>query len=84
MTPSPIIPIANKLKVFEGQSLANFPAIQYYPETEDSRIVAAGIRATINVLWGTEKALTDWADYFWNRGLELETCNFQEIYDRFE
>ncbi len=48
-----------------------------YPDTDESRKIAAGCRATINVLFGsfnTNSARPWWPEYFWDRGLELEPC----------
>lgn len=55
-------------------SLANFPAVQNYPHTEQSRAVAAGIRGSVYSLCGFDSESQEWCDYFWNRGLELEPC----------
>jgi hypothetical protein len=82
----------NKLKIIvsdnrhskEDSSLANFPAIQNYPDTDESRVVGAGIRATINRLVAGGDSSQEWPNYFWNRGLELETCDYQGIYETYE
>lgn len=59
-------------------SLAEFPKIQDYPETEDSKRVGASVRAGINAMAGLK--LTDdnpeWPRDFWNRGLELDACQY--------
>ena len=63
--------VTDKLKVQRGTALANFPAVEKYPETDESRLVASSIRATINGFFG-EMFLgksTPWARYFWNRGI---------------
>lgn len=70
---------ADVLKVAAGLALANFPEIDQYPDTEVSRRVAASIRSTLNVLFGSEihfGGSSDWPHQFWNRGLALETCEF--------
>lgn len=77
--------VTDKLKVFEGTSLANFPEIEKYPHTEESRRIAGSIRDAINVLIGTDCDKTsEWLGYFWNRGLELEPCDFQRIFETYE
>jgi hypothetical protein len=68
---------AGKLKVAPHLALADFPKIEEYPDTERSRQVAASIRATLNQLFGDSKWMasgTDWPVAFWNRGLEIESC----------
>ena len=67
-----------KLVVSPDVSLAKFPEVQYYPNTEVSKQVAASIRDTVNIIFGidvTKDGLT-WPTYFWNHGLELEKCDF--------
>lgn len=70
--------ITNLLKVSDKTALADFPEIEKYPQTEKSKMVASGIRAMINSLGGFEikDAEYKWADYFWNRGLEIEACEY--------
>lgn len=77
--------VTDKLKVFEGTSLANFPKIEKYPNTEESRRIAGSIRAAINGFIGTDCDKTsEWPKYFWNRGIELEPCDFQGIFEGYE
>jgi len=72
--------VTDKLKVFKGLTLANFPEIEKYPHTEESQRVAGSIRSTVISLIGTDSDKTsEWLKYFWNRGLEIEPCNFQII-----
>ena len=65
-----------RLSVSRATSFANFPAVEAYPRTEESRQIAAGCRSVVNVL--LSDSLNDgemsWPGYFWNRGLELEKC----------
>jgi len=69
----------DKLKVFAGTSLANFPAVAEYPRTEDGRKVGSAVRATINMFFGkSEDFLSTWPRYFWNRGLEVDECMFRD------
>jgi len=75
----------NKLKVIvtdHGESptdpkLRNLPAIEQYPKTEESKIVASSVRGTVFGLF--EKNQSEWADYFWNRGLEIEPCDYDGV-----
>jgi hypothetical protein len=68
--------VLGKLQVSSKTSLANFPEIENYPLTEESKKIAAFVRATINGFIGMDLGddLTDWQNYFWNRGLEIEAC----------
>jgi hypothetical protein len=68
--------VTGKLQVARGLSLANFPAIEKYPETEESRRVASGVRMVVNMFIGmARQSPNDWQKYFWNRGLELARAN---------
>lgn len=73
----------NKLRVIvsdernspDDSSLANFPEIERYPNTEESKKVAAAVRMNASMLLHMEKEFsTEWSDYFWNRGLEISKC----------
>lgn len=68
------------LKVFEGLALANFPEIEKYPNTELSEKVAASIRSSIYMFFSEPhyRASSNWPRYFWNRGLEIDGCYFEE------
>ena len=63
----------NKLKVSPGLGLANFPAIEDYPMTEESRMAAASVRSFLTVAL-TRNLPIDWRIAFWNRGRELGSC----------
>jgi hypothetical protein len=67
-----------RLSVFQGSMLAELPALEEYPNSEKSRLVASGTRAAINGFIGSEiKSSTFvWSDYFWDRGKQLEFCEF--------
>ena len=58
--------------------LANFPAIDKFPFTEESQRIASAIRASINVFFGAYQHVGkfSWPKYFWNRGLELQPCDY--------
>ncbi len=67
------------LKVFKGLALANFSAIEKFPNTEESQHVASAARSTVSMFY--EQFRTDnsavWVSYFWRRGLELDDCMFE-------
>ena len=68
------------LKVFKGLALANFPEIEKYPNTELSEKVAASIRSSIYMFFSEPhyRASSNWPKYFWNRGLDIDGCYFEE------
>ena len=68
--------VLGKLKVTSSSALANFPEIENYPNTEESKKIAAFVRASINGFIGMDldDRLTDWQAYFWGRGLEIDNC----------
>jgi len=69
------------LKVSKDLALANFSAIEEFPNTEESHHVASGARATVSMFY--EQFKTDdsavWVSYFWRRGLELDDCMFETV-----
>ena len=65
--------INKKLSVSPGLSLANFPAIEEYPKTDESKKVAAAVRATVSVLLSHDTS-SDWRRYFWSQGRSLGPC----------
>jgi hypothetical protein len=69
---------SGELLVSEASTLAQFPEIDAYPQTEVSLKLAASIRATLNLIGGrffVEKENTYWSEYFWKRGIELTECS---------
>ena len=68
------------LKVFEGLALAKFPEIEKYPHTELSEKVAASIRSSIFMFFNEPHypKSSNWPKYFWNHGLEVDKCYFEE------
>jgi len=68
--------VQGRLFVQRGMAMANFPAVEAYPHTEEARKIASACRATVNMFFGPIDSDPDdsWAGYFWNRGLELEPC----------
>jgi hypothetical protein len=69
---------AGTLKVAKGLPLAEFPKIQDYPDTELSRRIGGSVRATLNMMFGSGYP-QPWSAYFWNRGLQLDECEFNAI-----
>ena len=61
----------------------NLNSLVRYPETEESRKVGAVVCVTCSGLFmhDQEKFGTNWANYFWNRGLELESCEYELPYE---
>lgn len=68
------------LKVFKGLALASFPEIEKYPATKLSKNVAASIRASILMFFNEPyyRKTYNWPKYFWNRGLNIDGCYFEE------
>ena len=65
--------INEKLKVSPNVSLANFPAIEDYPLTEESQKVAAGVRSAVVSLLSLDVP-QQWRNSFWNQGRILSKC----------
>lgn len=72
--------LQDKIKVAAHLPMAKFPEIEKYPDTELSQTIASGVRAMVSGMLGgmDDKANHTWADYFWNRGLEIEPCTHKE------
>ncbi len=75
--------VTQKVALAEGTSLGNLEAVKHFPYTEESQKVAASARAMCNFLIGTTLKEFDsgWARYFWNRGFELEHCEYELPYE---
>jgi hypothetical protein len=71
---------AGALQVHEGLALAEFPEIEGYPHTELSKKIASGVRAVLHVFFDNSnyQASSDWPRYFWNCGLEIDPCYYQD------
>lgn len=67
---------SGRLHVAEGLTLSKYPSVQDYPLTDESRLAAASVRATVVQLLnvGDDGLESSWPVSFWNRGLELEPC----------
>ena len=68
--------VSDMLRVFKGLALANFPAIEDFPSTEESQRVASSVRSAVLLLYERSKVdqSSAWISYFWRRGLELDGC----------
>lgn len=69
-------------KVTEGQSLAHFTEVERYPDTELSEQVASAVRNTTTMFLSTEPHYpvgSPWPKYFWNRGLQIDACEFSDV-----
>ncbi len=69
--------VNDKLRVSAVSALANFPAVQAYPDTDESREVAASIRSLVIALL-SRTAEQSWAIAFWNTGRNLGDCMVNE------
>ncbi|KAF0208115.1 MAG: hypothetical protein FD171_1272 [Actinobacteria bacterium] len=69
----------DRLRVAPGIGLAQLPELENYPDTAESRLVAASVRSAVPLLVRPpeEAYETAWSAYFWNRGLEIEPCRAQ-------
>jgi hypothetical protein len=67
------------LKVNKGLALAELPEVEHYPDTELSQKIAASICAALPAFFGgpLSPQSSIWPRYFWNRGLEIDTCCFE-------
>jgi hypothetical protein len=75
--------VAHKLRVPEGSEIANLEAVTDYPDTEESLRVGASVCATCNMLIGMilKESSSGWSDYFWQRGFEIDDCEYQLPYE---
>ena len=64
------------LKVVAGLALSRFPAVQNYPNSEESKEVAASARGAAAMLTAQCVADEVWPRYFWNRGMVISPCSF--------
>ena len=77
--------ITGKLIVNQGSMLSNLEAITQYPDTEESRMVGSAVRAASLMLGRhtdeDQRAGTEWTRYFWQRGIEITSCDLGAAYD---
>ena len=72
--------ITGMLRFAEGSLLGDIETISDYPKTDESKKVAASIRATLGAvrsLYDNKEAL-EWSTYFWNHGYEISVCEIQK------
>jgi hypothetical protein len=68
------------MRIASDISLPNFAEIEKYPTTTESRRAGSAIRAAMMGLFGPNyETASTWPQYFWNRGLEIEPCDFDLI-----
>lgn len=75
-----IMGITGRLMFAKGQSPGDIEEIFKYPNTEESKKVASGIRATlgaIRTLYDNQEAIK-WSTYFWNHGYEISVCEIEK------
>lgn len=72
----------DSLAVPEGSLLTQLEEIKNYPDTGLSRQVGASVCAICNgqMIMNRERSKGEWVDYFWNRGLEIDACEYQLPY----
>ena len=72
--------LTEMLHVSPETSLAKFPAVADYPDTDLSQRVGAAVRTSIVGFFGTSYDKSEpWPGYFWNRGLEIDPCSFGDM-----
>lgn len=71
-----------RVALMESVSLGNLEALTDYPRTEESQKIGASVRAMCNFLAGNSLGTSDfdWSEYFWDRGFELEPCQYELPY----
>jgi len=71
--------ITGKLILNQGSMLSKLEAITQYPDAEESRIVGSAVRAASLMLGRHtdegQRAGTEWTRYFWQRGIEITSCD---------
>ncbi len=74
--------ISGKIKIFANLDCAHYDPnwILDYPDTENSLKLAGAVRNTINMggIVTDPNSHAKWCKYFWNRGLEISSCEFWE------
>jgi hypothetical protein len=73
----------DSLAIPEGSLLSQIEEVKNYPDTDLSRQVGASVCAMCNgqMVMNLEDGEGEWVDYFWNRGLEVDACEYQLPYD---
>lgn len=71
------------LKVHADSKLLNLKQIEFYPDTEESQLVASSLRASINMFVQNGAFIEvseKWQTYFWNQAYKLEPFNIDNLY----
>lgn len=71
------------LKVDAESSLLNLNQIEFYPDTEESQMIASSLRAAINMFVQDGPFIevsNRWQNYFWNQAYKLEPFNIDNLY----
>ena len=68
--------VNSRLQVASHVGLANLPAIEEYPNTDESLRVAASVSSGVTGLL-TRDVPSDWRHSFWNRGRSLGPCEVE-------
>ena len=68
--------VNGRLQVAPHVGLANLPAIEEYPNTEESLRVAASVRSAVTGML-TRDIPSDWRHSFWNQGRSLGPCEVE-------
>lgn len=68
--------VNDKMKIVRDSALAQLPELIDYPNTELSKMIASGVRASSNIILNKPFITINetWIKYFWNRGIQLEPC----------
>jgi hypothetical protein len=71
--------LTGKLILNEGSMLSKLEAITQDPDTEESRMAGSAVRAASLMLGRHtdegQQAGADWTRYFWQRGIEISSCD---------
>ncbi len=65
-----------RLRLVDGSVMQKLPELKDYPNTQISKMIASGIRASMYAFMNDQfyNSKGNWNKYFWNRGIELEPC----------
>lgn len=67
--------VSGRLTFSADSAMNDFPAIQDYPDTEKSRMMASLARASVNAFLGRSSE-SNWPKYFWNHGYDISVCEY--------
>lgn len=77
--------IASGAIILPPGMLENLEEIRQYPNTEKSKNLAASLRSITTMFVAQLSELPDgkvWSTYFWERGLELEPINYDQLWEQ--